>query len=45
MTAGIVDHETGTRDIRALGGLRRAMPPDLCHRDAGCAVDGGAFPC
>jgi multicomponent K+:H+ antiporter subunit A len=26
MTAGIVDHETGTRDIRALGGLWRAMP-------------------
>ena len=26
MTAGIVDHEAGTRDIRALGGLRRAMP-------------------
>ena len=26
MTAGIVDHETGTRDIRALGGLGRAMP-------------------
>jgi len=26
MTAGIVDHEAGTRDIRRLGGLRRAMP-------------------
>jgi multicomponent K+:H+ antiporter subunit A len=26
MVAGIVDHETGTRDIRRLGGLRRAMP-------------------
>ncbi|RUO75517.1 monovalent cation/H+ antiporter subunit A [Pseudidiomarina taiwanensis] len=26
MVAGIVDHETGTRDIRKLGGLRRAMP-------------------
>ena len=26
MTAGIVDHETGTRDIRRLGGLRRKMP-------------------
>ncbi len=26
MTAGIVDHETGTRDIRKLGGLRRLMP-------------------
>jgi multicomponent K+:H+ antiporter subunit A len=26
MTAGIVDHEAGTRDLRQLGGLRRAMP-------------------
>ncbi len=26
MTAGIVDHETGTRDLRQLGGLRRLMP-------------------
>ncbi|MBZ9539241.1 monovalent cation/H+ antiporter subunit A [Modicisalibacter tunisiensis] len=26
MTAGIVDHETGTRDIRKLQGLWRAMP-------------------
>jgi len=26
MVAGIVDHATHTRDIRALGGLRRAMP-------------------
>jgi multicomponent K+:H+ antiporter subunit A len=26
MTAGIVDHESGTRDIRRLGGLMRAMP-------------------
>jgi multicomponent K+:H+ antiporter subunit A len=26
MTAGIVDHETGTRDIRRLGGLAKAMP-------------------
>jgi multicomponent K+:H+ antiporter subunit A len=26
MTAGIVDHETGTRDLRRLGGLRRVMP-------------------
>ena len=26
MTAGIVDHETGTRDVRRLGGLRRLMP-------------------
>jgi multicomponent Na+:H+ antiporter subunit A len=26
MVAGIVDHEAGTRDVRALGGLFRAMP-------------------
>nr|WP_293950429.1 monovalent cation/H+ antiporter subunit A [Sneathiella sp.] len=26
MTAGIIDHETGTRDMRRLGGLYRAMP-------------------
>ncbi len=26
MAAGIIDHETGTRDIRRLGGLRRYMP-------------------
>ena len=26
MTAGIIDHETGTRDIKRLGGLRTLMP-------------------
>ena len=26
MVAGIVDHATGTRDLRRLGGLRKAMP-------------------
>ena len=26
MVAGLVDHESGTRDIRRLGGLRKAMP-------------------
>src|SRR3546814_7711491 len=26
MAAGIVDHETGTRDLMRLSGLRRAMP-------------------
>ncbi|RUO62845.1 multisubunit potassium/proton antiporter, PhaA subunit /multisubunit potassium/proton antiporter, PhaB subunit [Pseudidiomarina planktonica] len=26
MIAGIIDHETGTRDIRRLGGLRKLMP-------------------
>ena len=26
MAAGIIDHETGTRDMRKLGGLRKLMP-------------------
>ena len=26
MAAGVIDHETGTRDLSRLGGLRRAMP-------------------
>ncbi|RRR69912.1 MAG: DUF4040 domain-containing protein [Candidatus Viridilinea halotolerans] len=26
MTAGIIDHETGTRDLNRLGGLRKLMP-------------------
>ncbi|WP_346798981.1 monovalent cation/H+ antiporter subunit A [Halomonas sp. Bachu 37] len=26
MSAGIIDHETGTRELKQLGGLRRAMP-------------------
>ncbi|HAE59468.1 MAG TPA: hypothetical protein DCG54_08170 [Anaerolineae bacterium] len=26
MSAGIIDHETGTRDLRSLGGLRKQMP-------------------
>ena len=26
MSAGIIDHETGTRDLRKLGGLHRQMP-------------------
>ncbi len=26
MVAGIVDHETGTKDVTAMGGLRRVMP-------------------
>jgi multicomponent K+:H+ antiporter subunit A len=29
LVAGIVDHETGTRDLRKLGGIRRAMPYTL----------------
>ena len=26
MVAGLIDHEAGTRDVRKLGGLRKAMP-------------------
>ena len=26
LAVGIVDHETGTRDLRRLGGLRKRMP-------------------
>ncbi|MGR5541933.1 proton-conducting transporter membrane subunit, partial [Vibrio campbellii] len=26
MAAGTIDHETGTKDVRELGGLRKAMP-------------------
>ena len=40
MTAGIVDHETHTRDIKRLGGLRTLMPHHLCHWHVGGAFDG-----
>ena len=26
MVAGAIDHETGTRDLKLIGGLRRSMP-------------------
>ena len=38
MAVGIIDHETGTRDIRRLSGLFRLMPH---HRHAGARRDGG----
>ena len=34
-----IDHETGTRDITRLGGLRAAMPRDLHRRLPGGALD------
>ena len=34
MAAGIIDHETGTRDMRRLNGL---LPLDADHRDAGAS--------
>lgn len=44
MTAGIVDHETGTRDLRRLGGLRSAMPVTFTARCNRHAVDGRDSP-
>ncbi|SHE56268.1 multisubunit potassium/proton antiporter, PhaA subunit /multisubunit potassium/proton antiporter, PhaB subunit [Modicisalibacter ilicicola DSM 19980] len=41
MSAGIIDHETGTREIARLGGLRRAMPVTaLLSTIAGAAMAG-----
>ena len=40
MAAGIVDHETGTRDMRRLDGLCRAMPITGDARDGGQRGDG-----
>ncbi|MDR0458573.1 MAG: monovalent cation/H+ antiporter subunit A [Burkholderiaceae bacterium] len=41
MAAGIVDHETGTRDMRRLRGLRRAMPVTaLLAGVSSCAMAG-----
>jgi multicomponent K+:H+ antiporter subunit A len=41
MTAGIVDHETGTRDITKLGGLRRLMPYTMVLGLLGAAAMAG----
>ena len=40
LVAGAVEHETGTRDVASLGGLRRMMPRTAARRRAGCRVDG-----
>ncbi|MDR5866601.1 monovalent cation/H+ antiporter subunit A [Halomonas koreensis] len=41
MSAGIIDHETGSRDLSRLGGLRRAMPiTALLTSIAGAAMAG-----
>ena len=40
MIAGIVDHETGTRDIRKLGGLMSIMPVSFTVAFIGIFVDG-----
>lgn len=41
MTAGIVDHETGTRDMRDLGGIRKAMPITFVLGTLGAAAMAG----
>lgn len=41
MTAGIIDHETGTRDIRVLGKLHRAMPYTMVLAVLGSAAMAG----
>lgn len=41
MAVGLIDHETGTRDIRRLSGLRRTMPiSSLCLALAAAAMAG-----
>lgn len=41
MLAGIVDHETGTRDIKRLSGLARYMPITATLTTLGCAAMAG----
>lgn len=42
MSAGIVDHEAGTRDARILSGLRHSMPITFALALGGAAAMGGA---
>jgi len=42
MTAGIIDHETGTRDARILSGLRHSMPITFGVAILGALAMGGA---
>lgn len=44
MTAGIIDHETGTRDIRKLGGLMTLMPMTTTISFVGLAAMAGLPP-
>ncbi len=41
MTAGIIDHETGSRDIRVLGNLRKVMPYTMVLALLGSAAMAG----
>lgn len=44
MVAGIIDHETGTRDVTRLGGLRSAMPLTFVIALAAAFSMGGLYP-
>lgn len=44
MVAGCIDHETGTRDVTRLGGLRSAMPLTFAIAIASAASMGGLPP-
>lgn len=44
MVAGIIDHETGTRDVTKLGGLAKAMPITFAAALAGAISMGGLPP-
>ncbi|WP_059102694.1 Na+/H+ antiporter subunit A [Shouchella shacheensis] len=44
MTAGIIDHETGTRDIRQLGGLMTILPITFTVSAVGLAAMAGLPP-
>nr|WP_272210619.1 putative monovalent cation/H+ antiporter subunit A [Marinicella sp. W31]MDC2876520.1 putative monovalent cation/H+ antiporter subunit A [Marinicella sp. W31] len=44
MVAGLVDHETGTRDLTKLGGLAKAMPITFAAGLAGAVSMGGLPP-
>ncbi len=41
MLAGIIDHETGTRDIRILSGLKKSMPITAALTLIGCGAMAG----
>ncbi|GHC22700.1 putative monovalent cation/H+ antiporter subunit A [Aidingimonas halophila] len=44
MVAGILDHETGTKDIAAMGGLRKAMPITMVCAVVAALSLGGIIP-
>ncbi|WP_447553260.1 monovalent cation/H+ antiporter subunit A [Vreelandella sp. EE22] len=41
MTAGIIDHEAGTRELKQLGALRKTMPVTALLMTLGCAAMAG----